>query len=69
MFHNNEQCHSLSISGLAKILALATLSNLEHDTAALRIQTIIRGRMGRKRFQKKHKQVLQKTENTLKRNV
>jgi len=47
---------SKTADGLTKILALATLSNLEHDTAALRIQTVIRGRMGRKRFEKQRKQ-------------
>ena len=37
-----------ALAGLGKMFALATLSNLEHDTAALRIQTVIRGSLNRK---------------------
>ena len=48
---------SKSGAGLTKMYALATLTNLEHDTAALRIQMAFRGFQGRRAFLKKKKKL------------
>ena len=48
---------SKSGAGLTKMYALATLTNLEHDTAALRIQMAFRGFQGRRAFLRKKKKL------------
>ena len=57
MIGNNALGYLISISktgkGLEKMYALATLTNLAHDTAALRIQMAFRGFVARKTTQKK----------------
>ena len=46
---------SKSGPGLGKMYAMATLNNLEHDTAALRIQAVFRGMLGRGLFTRRTK--------------
>ena len=57
MIGNNALGYLISISktgkGLEKMYALATLTNLAHDTAALRIQMAFRGFVARKQVSKK----------------
>ena len=51
---------SKSGTGLTKMYALATLTNLEHDTAATRIQMVARGYFARRIVEKKRQAVKSK---------
>ena len=57
MIGNNALGYLISMSktgkGLEKMYALATLTNLAHDTAALRIQMAFRGFVARKSTEKR----------------